>query len=254
MYLSIPPSAFASAAGSLGTRGLAEGTSLVVEKPFGRDLASARHLNEAIHAVLPEERVFRIDHYLGKETVQNLLVFRFANPLFERAWNNEGIHRVEITVAESVGVGQRGAFYEETGAIRDIVQNHLFQLLALVAMEAPAIIERRRIRAEKAKLLGSVRPLDPARVVRGQYTAGAVDGKEVPGYREEPGVTPDSQHRDLRGHAPAHRQLALGRDPVLLRTGKRLARRETRVVIVFRDAPLQLLRHDRASSGWSRRS
>src|SRR5439155_24951714 len=126
-----PPSAIATVVSHIGEAGLADGTSLVVEKPFGHDVVSARQLNESIHAVLPEERVFRIDHYLGKETVQNLLVFRFGNPLFERAWNNEGIHRVEITVAEADGVGRRGKFYEETGSIRDIVQNHVFQLLAL---------------------------------------------------------------------------------------------------------------------------
>ena len=238
VYLSIPPSAVATVAGQLGDAGLAEGTSLVVEKPFGRDVGSARRLNEAIHAVLPEDRIYRIDHYLGKETVQNLLVFRYANPLFERAWNNDGIHRVEITVAEAGGVGKRGAFYEETGAIRDIVQNHLFQLLALTAMEAPANMSAEAIRVEKAKALGSVRPLDPDEVVRGQYTRGTVDGKEVPGYTEEPGVRPDSHTETYAAMRLRIDNWRWGGTSFYLRTGKRLARRETRVVIVFRDAPI----------------
>jgi glucose-6-phosphate 1-dehydrogenase len=238
VYLSIPPSAIATVAGQLGEAGLRDGTSLVVEKPFGRDVLSARKLNEAIHAVLPEERVYRIDHYLGKETVQNLLVFRFGNPLFERAWNNDGIHRVEITVAESVGVGKRGAFYEETGAFRDIVQNHLFQLLALTAMEPPANMGATAIRGEKAKVLGCVRPLDPDEVVRGQYTRGVVDGKEVPGYTEEPGVRPDSHTETYAAMRLRIDNWRWGGTSFYLRTGKRLSRRETRIVIVFRDAPI----------------
>ncbi len=237
VYLSIPPSAIGAVVGQLGDAGLAEGTSLVVEKPFGRDTASALRLSDSIHAVLPEERIYRIDHYLGKETVQNLLVFRFGNPLFERAWNNEGIHRVEITVAESSGVGRRGAFYEETGAIRDIVQNHVFQLLALIAMEPPANMGADAIRAEKAKLLGSVRAVDPTEVVRGQYRSGVVDGVEVPGYREEPGVHPDSQTETYAAMRLRIDNWRWGGTPFYLRTGKRLPRRETRVVIVFRDAP-----------------
>jgi glucose-6-phosphate 1-dehydrogenase len=238
VYLSIPPSAIAPVTMELGEAGLADGTSLVVEKPFGRDIASARKLNDAIHSVLPEGRVFRIDHYLGKETVQNLLVFRFGNPLFERAWNNDGIHRVEITVAESGGVGKRGGFYEETGAIRDIVQNHLFQLLALTAMEPPANMGAEAIRIEKAKVLGSVRPLDPEAVVRGQYTRGVVDGVEVPGYTEEPGVKPDSHTETYAAMRLNIDNWRWGGTRFYLRTGKRLARRETRIVIVFRDAPI----------------
>ena len=237
VYLSVPPSAIAPVVQELGAVGLAHGTHLVVEKPFGHDVVSAKELNDAIHAVLPEERVFRIDHYLGKETVQNLLVFRFGNPLFERAWNNEGVHRVEITVAESVGVGRRGGFYEETGAIRDILQNHVFQLLALTAMEPPQNMSAEAIRAEKAKLLGSVRPLDPAEVVRGQYARGSVDGVEVPGYREESGVRADSQTETYAALRLRIDNWRWGGTSFYLRTGKRLARRETRIVVVFRDAP-----------------
>ncbi|MBJ7608220.1 MAG: glucose-6-phosphate dehydrogenase [Candidatus Dormibacteraeota bacterium] len=237
VYFSIPPSAFEGSVASLGNAGLSEGTKLIIEKPFGHDIESARHLNQTIHQVIPEERVFRIDHYLGKETVQNLLVLRFANPLFERTLNNEGVQRVEITVAESVGVGRRGAFYEETGAIRDIVQNHVLQLLALVAMEAPHDMGAASIREEKAKLLNSVAPIDPAFVVRGQYTAGTIDGKKVPGYREESGVAEDSQTETYAAMRLRIDNWRWGGTRFLLRTGKRLARRETRVVVVFRDAP-----------------
>jgi glucose-6-phosphate 1-dehydrogenase len=187
--------------------------------------------------VLPEERIFRIDHYLGKETVQNLLVFRFANPLFERSWNSDAIHRIEITVAEPIGVGRRGRFYEETGAIQDIVQNHLFQLLALVAMEPPLNMAADSIQAEKSKLLRSVRLIEPEDVVRGQYTHGVVGGSEVPGYREEDGVAPDSQTETYAAMRVRIDSWRWGGTTFLLRTGKRLNKRETRIVVVFRDAP-----------------
>jgi glucose-6-phosphate 1-dehydrogenase len=236
-YLSTPPSAVLPIVHGLGQAGLAEGSTLVLEKPFGRDVHTARQLNDSLHRVLPEERIFRIDHYLGKETVQNLLVFRFANPLFERSWNSDAIHRIEITVAEPIGVGRRGRFYEETGAIQDIVQNHLFQLLALVAMEPPLNMDAESIRAEKSKLLRSVRVIDPDEVVRGQYTRGIVDGVEVPGYREEEGVAPDSQTETYAAIRLQIDSWRWGGTRFLLRTGKRLAKRETRIVVVFRDAP-----------------
>jgi len=238
VYLSVPPSSVPTIVQGLGRADLAEGTALVVEKPFGHDLPSAQQLNHTIHEVFPEERVFRIDHYLGKETVQNLLVFRFANPLFEREWNNDGIHRIEITVAETEGVGQRGRFYEETGALRDIVQNHLFQLLALIAMEAPVRMTPEAIRVEKAKLLAAARPIDPAAVIRGQYMAGSIDGHAVPGYREEEGVNPDSTTETFTALQMNIDSWRWGGTHFYLRTGKRLARRETRIVVVFRDAPL----------------
>jgi glucose-6-phosphate 1-dehydrogenase len=237
LYLATPPSAVMPIVTGLGQAGLAEGTTLVLEKPFGRDVASARALNESLHRVLPEERIFRIDHYLGKETVQNLLVFRFGNPLFERSWNSDAIQRIEITVAEPIGVGRRGRFYEETGAIRDIVQNHLFQLLALVAMEPPLNMDADSILAEKSKLLRSVRVVDPAEVVRGQYSHGVVDGEEVPGYREEQGVAPDSQTETYAAMRVQIDSWRWGGTRFLLRTGKRLSKRETRIVVVFRDAP-----------------
>jgi glucose-6-phosphate 1-dehydrogenase len=237
VYLSVPPSAIQPVVHEFGDAGLADGTSLVVEKPFGRDTGSARALNAAIHEVLPEDRIFRIDHYLGKESVQNLLVFRFANPLFERQWNRDGVHRIEITVAESAGVGSRGRYYEETGAVRDIVQNHVFQLLALTAMEAPTSMTPEAIRVEKAKLLASARPVDPQEVVRGQYTSGMIDAEHVPGYTQEDGVSPDSTAETYAAMRMYVDNWRWGGTKFLLRTGKRLARRETRVVVVFRDAP-----------------
>jgi glucose-6-phosphate 1-dehydrogenase len=238
VYLAIPPSAIAPIVHSLGSAGLVEGTSLVVEKPFGRDVESAVQLNDAIHRNFSEDRIYRIDHYLGKETVQNLLVFRFANPLFERSWNSDAIHRIEITVAEDQGVGRRGRFYEETGSIRDIVQNHLFQLLALICMEPPQSMSADAIRAEKAKLLRSARLIDPTEVVRGQYTRGTVGGVEVAGYREEEGVAAESQTETYAAIRMGIDSWRWGGTRILLRTGKRLAKRETRVVVVFRDAPI----------------
>jgi len=239
-YLAVPASAFAGLASGLGTAGLADGTAVVIEKPFGHDARSATALNGALHAVFAENSIFRIDHYLGKETVQNLLVFRFGNALFERVWNRDAIAWVEITVAETLGVEQRGAFYEETGAVRDIVQNHLFQLLAVVAMEPPVSFEAEALRNEKIKVLRAVQPIDPATVVRGQYTAGSIDGERMPGYREEPGVDERSETETfvaMQVHVDTWRWSGV---PFLLRTGKRLAARETRVVVVFRDVPLHL--------------
>jgi glucose-6-phosphate 1-dehydrogenase len=238
LYLAVPSSAFITLVGEIGEAGLADGTTLIIEKPFGHDLPSAHQLNNALHEVLPEERIFRIDHYLGKETVQNLLVFRFGNSLFERVWNRDSVERVEISVAESIGVEERGRFYEETGALRDIVQNHLFQVLSVVAMEAPIEFEAEAIRNEKVKLLRGVQPVHPNEVVRGQYTAGSVDGQPVVGYREETGVAPDSTVETfaaLRVNIDTWRWSGV---PFLLRTGKRLRRRDTRVVVAFRDVPL----------------
>ena len=238
VYLAVPSSAFQSLVHGLGECGLAAGTSLIIEKPFGHDLSSAHQLNQALHEVLPEERIFRIDHYLGKETVQNLLVFRFGNAIFERVWNRDSVERVEISVAESLGVDGRGKFYEETGALRDIVQNHLFQVLSLVAMEPPVSFDAEAIRNEKVKALRAVHPIAPSDVVRGQYTKGTVDGQQVQGYRDEPGVDGESTTETfaaLRVHIDTWRWSGV---PFLLRTGKRLRERDTRVVVVYRDVPL----------------
>ncbi|MDQ6846750.1 MAG: glucose-6-phosphate dehydrogenase [Candidatus Dormibacteraeota bacterium] len=240
VYLAVPPSAFTSLIHGIGESDLADGTSLIIEKPFGHDLESARTLNDAIHAVLPERQIFRIDHYLGKETVQNLLVFRFGNSVFERVWDRDAIARVEITVAETLGVEQRGAFYEQTGAIRDIVQNHLFQVLAITAMEPPIAFDAESIRNEKVKVLHALKPIKPDELVRGQYTAGVVDGKRAPGYRREPGV-----HRHSTTETYAAMRLCIDSwrwsgVPFFVRTGKRLAERDTRIVLTFRDVPLHL--------------
>src|SRR5256714_230229 len=163
---------------------------IVVEKPFGHDLESAHQLNRELTRYAREDQVFRIDHYLGKETVQNILMFRFSNSIFERLWNRDSIDHVQITVSEKIGVGGRGGYYEEAGALRDMVQNHMLQVLALVSMEPPGSLEAEPIRDEKVKLLKSIRPLSPAdvakQVVRGQYFAGVLDGEPRPGYRQEP--------------------------------------------------------------------
>jgi glucose-6-phosphate 1-dehydrogenase len=241
-YLAVPPSAFTSLIEGIKAAGLAAGTSIIIEKPFGHDLKSAEELNATLHDVVPEERIFRIDHYMGKETVQNLLVFRFGNSLFERIWSREAISRVEITVAESLGVEQRGKLYEEIGAIRDIVQNHMFQVLALVAMDPPLSFDAEAIRNEKVKVLQSIQPIHPHDVIRGQYTAGDVEGQAVVGYREEPGVSPTSTTETfaaLRLHLESWRWSGV---PFLLRTGKRLPTRDTRVVITFHDVPLHLFK------------
>ena len=242
VYLAVPPSAFTSLISDIGSSGLADGTSLIIEKPFGHDLDSARALNTKLHSVLPEDRIYRIDHYMGKETVQNILVFRFGNAIFERVWNREAISSVEITVAESLGVENRGAFYEETGAIRDIVQNHIFQVLAVTAMEPPTSFDAEALRNEKVKVLQALHTVRPEDVVRGQYGPGVVDGEAVPGYRSEKGVAPDSTtetYAALRVHIDSWRWSGV---PFLLRTGKRLPVRDTRVVVSFRDVPLHLFK------------
>jgi glucose-6-phosphate 1-dehydrogenase len=238
IYLAIPPSAVPGTLQALRSAKLVAGTRLVVEKPFGRDLASAQELNRAIREVFDESQVFRIDHYLGKETVQNILVFRFGNSVFERVWNRDAIDHVQITVAESIGVEGRGASYEEAGALRDIVQNHVLQVLSLLTMEPPANLAPEAIRDEKAKVLRAMRPLDPARVVRGQYTAGTIEGAAVPGYREEKGVAPDSTTETFFAAQVEIDTWRWSGVPFYLRTGKRLPRRATEVITEFRQPPL----------------
>ena len=238
VYLAVPPSAVTGAIRSLQEAGLIKGTRLVVEKPFGRDLASAKHLARDIHEAFRESQVFRIDHYLGKETIQNILVFRFGNSLFERVWNRDSVDHIQITVAESIGVEGRGAFYEETGALRDIVQNHILQVLSLLAMEAPGTMAADAIHEEKVKVFRAMRPMDPARTVRGQYTSGTDDGKPVPGYREEPGVAPGSTTETFFAGEVRIDTWRWAGVPFFLRTGKRLPRRLTEVTIGFREAPL----------------
>jgi glucose-6-phosphate 1-dehydrogenase len=236
-YAATPPSAFPLIVSRLKECGLQKNSRMVIEKPFGSDLQSARELNRTVHRVFDESQVFRIDHYLGKEAVQNLLVFRFANSMFERVWNRDAIDHVQITVAESVGVEGRGSYYEETGATKDMMQNHLLQLLAFVAMEAPRSLEPDAIRDEKVKLLRAVRPLDPSEVVKGQYVAGDSAGRRVPGYREEKGVLDGSNVETFVAARAWIDNWRWDGTPFYLRTGKRLARRATEVMISFRQAP-----------------
>jgi glucose-6-phosphate 1-dehydrogenase len=250
-YLALPPTAFPPSIEGLGEAGLNQGagwTRLVIEKPFGRDLSTAEELNRLIHRYFAEEQVYRIDHYLGKETVQNLLVFRFANALTEPIWNRERVERVEITVAESLGIEDRAGYYEKAGAMRDMIQNHLTQLLTLTAMEVPGAFAADEIRNEKVKVLRSVRPILPDAVVFGQYSAGETGGKPAAGYRDEAGVAPDSQTESyvaLRLEVNNWRWQGV---PFILRTGKRLPRRTSQIVVTFRRPPVALFEEFRGES------
>ncbi len=252
-YLSLNPDLFPGAAGELARAGLLEMREgeraawrrVVIEKPFGHDLGSARTLNEDLHQVLREEQIYRIDHYLGKETVQNLLGFRFHNAIFEPLWNRHHVELVQITVAEEIGVeAGRGAYYDGTGALRDMLQNHMLQILALVGMEPPASLDPEDVRGQKVELLRSLHCPDPreagAYSVRARYGQGTVGGKPVAGYREEEGVAGDSQTETyvaLRAEIANWRWNGV---PFLLRHGKRLPKRFTEVQVQFRTPPIQL--------------
>jgi len=237
-YLAVPPAAFETIVEQVGERRGREGwTRLIVEKPFGHDLASARSLDEHIHRWFAEEEIFRIDHYLGKETVQNLLALRFANGIFEPIWNRQFIDHVEITVAESIGIEGRGDFYEQAGAIRDIFQNHLLQLLAVTAMEPPIDFTAESVRNEKVKVLRSIHTPGPKHVVRGQYGRGFVEGEEAPAYREEEGVAPDSTTETFVAAKLFVDNWRWADTPFYVRVGKRLPKRETTVAIEFQRAP-----------------
>ena len=210
---------------------------MIVEKPFGTDRKSARSLNDEIHRYFDEREIYRIDHYLGKETVQNLLALRFANGIFEPLWNRELVDHVEITVAESIGIEGRAMFYESAGAIRDVFQNHLLQLVALTAMEPPVDFTAESVRNEKVKVLSAIRPPGPSRVVRGQYGPGYVEGKKVPGYRQEPGVAPRSITETFVAAKLYVDNWRWAGTPFYVRVGKRLAKRETTIAIQFKRAP-----------------
>ncbi|MGH7721326.1 MAG: glucose-6-phosphate dehydrogenase [Candidatus Dormibacteria bacterium] len=245
-YFSIPPSGVAPLAARLGAEGLSRSHDggfrrLVVEKPFGHNLESARELNRQLHVAFGEEQIYRIDHYLGKETVQNLLVFRFANGIFEPLWNRQYIDHVQITVAENLGAEGRGPYYEESGALRDIIQNHVMQLMAIVGMEAPSNFHAETVRDEKVKLLRAVRPIHAddalSHTVRGQYGAGWIDGGEVRAYREETGVKPDSLRETFVAMKVDIDNWRWAGTPFYLRTGKRLPKRATEIAIQFRRVP-----------------
>jgi glucose-6-phosphate 1-dehydrogenase len=236
IFLSTAPSLFEPTIAGLVASGLAgETTRIGLEKPLGTDLASSREINDAVCAAFPEDRIFRIDHYLGKETVQNLLALRFANLLFEPLWNAAHIDHVQITVAETVGLEGRVGFYDGAGALRDMVQNHMLQLLALVAMEPPASFDATAVRDEKVKVLRSLRPVEGGETVTGQYRAGAIGGQAVPGYDEELGKPSDTEtFVAIKAHVDNWRWKGV---PFFLRTGKRLPRRVTEVVVQFRQVP-----------------
>jgi glucose-6-phosphate 1-dehydrogenase len=249
-YLALPPDAMGPAITGLGQAELHRSpgwTRLVVEKPFGRDLESARNLNQLLHHHFEESQIYRIDHYLGKETVQNLLIFRFANDIFEPLWHRNLVQSVQITVAESAGVGRRGNYYEQTGALRDMVQNHLTQLLTLTAMEVPVTFEPEAIRTEKAKVLQAVAPVRPEDVVYGQYTRGSLDGKAVPGYREEAGVSPDSMTETFVALKLAIENWRWHGVPFYLITGKGLPARFTQIAVTFHCPPVWLFQQMHSS-------
>jgi glucose-6-phosphate 1-dehydrogenase len=237
-YLAVPPAAFPTIVDALGKRRTATGwTRLIVEKPFGHDLASAKELNRMLWEHFDEKEIFRIDHYLGKETVQNMLALRFANGIFEPIWNRQFVDHVQITVAESIGIEGRAGYYESAGAIRDIFQNHLLQLLALTAMEPPIDFTAESVRNEKVKVLKSIHTPGPKSVVRGQYGRGFVEGEEVPAYREEKGVAPDSTTDTFVAAKLYVDNWRWADTPFYVRMGKRLARRETTIAIQFKRAP-----------------
>ncbi|GAB0116819.1 glucose-6-phosphate 1-dehydrogenase [Acidisoma sp. 7E03] len=252
-YLAVAERFFGPTVEHLGRAGLTveAGESwrrVVIEKPFGHDLASAIALDKQVLSVLKEDQVYRIDHFLGKETVQNIMALRFANGLFEPMWNRDRIDHVQITVAETVGVERRGKFYEATGALRDMVPNHVFQLLAMTAMEAPAAFDAESIRAKKAEVFTSMHELSPDDAVRGQYGAGTINGQAVQGYRAEPDVSPHSGTETFVA-------MKLGIDnwrwagvPFYLRTGKRMSKRKTEIAIRFKEAPFAMFRDTRVDA------
>jgi glucose-6-phosphate 1-dehydrogenase len=251
-YLSTPPEVYPDIVEQLGRAGLARPcspnscTRIIIEKPFGRDLASARELNRIVLSVFEEQQVYRIDHYLGKDTVQNLLVLRFGNGIFEPLWNRNYVDHVQITAAETLGVERRGGFYETAGALRDMIQSHVLQLTSLVAVEPPASFDANAVRNEKLKVLQSIRPFDlemvAQSVVRGQYAPGKLGDKPVPGYRQEPNVNPASRTETFVAAKLLIDNWRWAGVPFYLRTGKRLAKRTTEIMIEFRRAPHMVFR------------
>src|SRR4029077_5722671 len=248
-YLATAPKFFASIVQQLGQAGLSDQSKgcwrrVVIEKPFGHDLDSAKTLNRDIKAGLAENQIYRTDHYLGKETVQNIMVFRFDNAIFEPIWNRRYIDHVQITNAETVGVEQRGGYFDNAGTLRDMVPNHVMQLLSLTAMESPASFQADAVRDEQAKVLHAIQPLDSDdvlnRSVRGQYGEGVLGAEKVPGYRSEPGVSPDSRTETYVAMKLTVDNWRWAGVPFYLRTGKRLAKRHTEIAIQFKRTPFEL--------------
>ena len=257
-YLALPPGVFADAAETIAKAGLADESlgwrRLVIEKPFGTDLESAIALNEQLHKYWTEDQIFRIDHFLGKETVQNILVFRFANRMIEPLLRAQHVDEIQITVAETIGVEGRSRYYDGIGAIRDMIQNHLIQMMTIATLEPPALREPDLLRDHKVEILKAVRPVDPDRdAVRGQYTAGLIEGTPVIGYRAEPGVDPTSRTETfaaVRLHLDTWRWEGV---PVIMRSGKRLASKAHEVAFRFREPPTRLFRHtplEHADPNW----
>jgi glucose-6-phosphate 1-dehydrogenase len=253
-YLATSPELYGPICRNIGTRHLVtEHSRVVLEKPIGHDLQSAREINDQVGAVFTEPQIFRIDHYLGKETVQNLMALRFANTIFERLWNADVIDHVQITVAETVGVEQRGGYYDGTGALRDMVQNHILQLLCLIAMEPPVSLEADRVRDEKLKVLRALRPIDPHDVatltVRGQYAQGAIDGQPVPGYIADLSGPDTSMTETFVALKVEVRTWRWANVPFYLRTGKRMPKKVSEIVIQYRAPPFSIFPPDAAD--WS---
>jgi glucose-6-phosphate 1-dehydrogenase len=249
-YLSTPPSLYAEIVVQLGKAGLAQEqggwTRIIIEKPFGHDLRSAQELNRLVTSVFREDQVYRIDHYLGKETVQNVLALRFANEIFEPLWNRNHVAEVQCTVAETVGVEGRGGYYEESGALRDMIQNHLLQIVCLVAMEPPVTFDADAVRDEKSKVMQAARPIEPDKVdasaLRAQYGPGFANNRQVPGYRQEKGVKPDSTTETYAALRLLIDNWRWAGVPFYLQTGKRLAKRESEIVIRFHRTPHLIFR------------
>ncbi|MBB6146378.1 glucose-6-phosphate 1-dehydrogenase [Silvibacterium bohemicum] len=250
-YLAVAPEYFSDIIHRLGEQGMAHPEKgkvrVIIEKPFGHDLASARELNDDVNKVFHEDQTFRIDHYLGKETVQNVLVFRFANGIFEPIWNRNYVDHVQITAAESIGIEGRGPFYEKAGALRDVLQNHMMELLSFVCMEPPVSFDAEAVRHEKVKVWRAIKPIRPENTVRGQYGPGTISGKQVKGYREEERVDAKSQTETFAAVKLEIENWRWAGVPFYLRAGKRLQKRATEITVQFKQPPMLLF--DRVSQG-----